>query len=119
MLAERPPVSAPSMKNQKALPKIEIEAGYLPGALIAERVRCGKPSCRCARGELHGPYHYRYWRAGGRLIKTYVRKADVDAVRAGCAEYQRLQAVLLANRRLSVTAYQQMNRWIRELERGG
>lgn len=37
----------------------------LPGHIVTERVRCGKPNCRCARGELHGPYHYRRWRSGG------------------------------------------------------
>jgi hypothetical protein len=32
--------------------------------LVRERVKCGKPSCRCAHGLRHGPYtflRYRYW----------------------------------------------------------
>ena len=36
----------------------------LEGVVIRQMVRCGKPNCECARGELHGPYHYRYWRDG-------------------------------------------------------
>jgi hypothetical protein len=47
-------------------------------------VRCGAGGCRCARGELHGPYHYRFWREGGRLRKVYVRPAELDEVRAQC-----------------------------------
>jgi hypothetical protein len=39
-----------------------------------ERVRCGKPGCKCARGELHGPYTYKYWREAGKLRKAYVPK---------------------------------------------
>ena len=28
------------------------------GALQRQMRRCGKPGCRCAEGELHGPYTY-------------------------------------------------------------
>jgi transcriptional regulator with XRE-family HTH domain len=31
---------------------------------------------------LHGPYHYRFWREGGRLRKQYVKPAEL-ARRAG------------------------------------
>jgi hypothetical protein len=58
----------------------------LPGSVQPQYVRCGNPDCRCARGELHGPYWYRFWRdQNGRLRKEYVRLADLEAVRAACA----------------------------------
>lgn len=47
-------------------------------------MRCGKQNCRCARGQLHGPYHYLFWREAGQLRKVYVRRADVAEVRAAC-----------------------------------
>jgi hypothetical protein len=56
----------------------------LPGAVCAQWVRCGRRNCRCARGQLHGPYHYHFWRQGGRLRRRYVRPADVPRVRAAC-----------------------------------
>jgi hypothetical protein len=65
--------AAPSTKTAQPLPKV--------GALCAQWVRCGTPGCRCARGELHGPYYYRFWREEGRLRKRYVRLDDVLAVR--------------------------------------
>ena len=70
----------------RVLPKI----GRAPGTLRAEFRRCGKPSCRCRRGELHGPYYYRRWREGGRQRRRYVRAQDADAVRAGLAAWRRL-----------------------------
>ncbi len=73
-------------KNGDPLPKI----APLPGVLLANPVRCGKPSCRCARGELHGPYLYRRWREGGRQRRRYVRARDVGEVRAALAEWRRL-----------------------------
>jgi hypothetical protein len=54
------------------------------GAICAQWVRCGRPTCRCARGDLHGPYHYLFWRGHGRLRKRYIRKADAAAARAAC-----------------------------------
>lgn len=48
-------------------------------------VRCGKPNCKCARGELHGPYFYRFMRDKyGRLRKQYVRRSEVEAWRELC-----------------------------------
>jgi Family of unknown function (DUF6788) len=39
-----------------------------------ERVRCGKPTCKCLKGNLHGPYWYGYWLEGGRTKSMYVGK---------------------------------------------
>lgn len=39
-----------------------------------ESVRCGKKNCRCAEGELHGPYWYAYWTEGGKPKSQYIGK---------------------------------------------
>lgn len=74
------------MKNkiEKTSPKITP----LPGAVVAQRVRCGRSNCRCAQGELHGPYHYRYWREGRTRRKAYVRKEEVSTVQDACDAYR-------------------------------
>jgi hypothetical protein len=64
-------------KNGDLLPKIEP----LPGALLGNQVRCGKPTCRCVHGALHGPYLYRRWREHGRQRRQYVRPANLEQVR--------------------------------------
>jgi hypothetical protein len=70
-------------KLMKALPK------SLSGVVCRQWVRCGRPNCRCARGELHGPYFYHFARENGRLRKRYVRPAEVEGVRAACQARQR------------------------------
>lgn len=65
-------------KTEKALPKM------LPGAVCRQRVRCGKPNCKCARGQLHGAYYYHFVRVGGRLRKRYLKPNEVAAVKAAC-----------------------------------
>lgn len=59
----------------------------LPGTVHAQRVRCGRENCRCARGELHRAF-YRFWREGGRLRKAYVRRAEVERVRDACRRWR-------------------------------
>lgn len=70
-------------KPENPLPKIA------PGTVCAQMVRCGKPNCRCARGELHGPYFYHFERVNGALVKRYVKANDVARMRAACEERQR------------------------------
>ena len=47
-----------AVKKGRSLPKMEP----LRGSLHAEMKGCGKPACRCARGNLHGPYWSHRWR---------------------------------------------------------
>lgn len=53
-----------------------IESIMNPGKLLTasfyERyIKCGSPSCKCASGELHGPFPWIYQnRKGGKLIST-------------------------------------------------
>ena len=69
----------------------------IPGTVVTSWVRCGKPTCRCATGQPHGPYHYHRWRedayedAGGELVRAgrhhrrrYVPRHDAPRVLALC-----------------------------------
>ena len=68
-------MSSKTTKNAKSLPKTASQ--ILNGGLYLQGVRCGKPNCKCARGELHTAYYF-FTRRRGKLTKTYVRKADVE-----------------------------------------
>ena len=65
---------------------------YKTPALVCHRVRCGKPNCRCAAGEGHGPYHFLLWREGAIQRRRYVRPADLPAVRAALERRRRQRA---------------------------
>lgn len=65
------------------------DSGPLPGTVCEQFIQCGKPRCRCRKGEPHGPYFYRIWRgAGGRVHKVYVKKADAQRVREQCDQHR-------------------------------
>lgn len=76
----------PTAKHRKTSHK--SPPAMLPGAVSPMFTRCGKASCHCTTGALHGPYYRRFWRVGGRMRSAYVRKRDVAAVRAACAVWR-------------------------------
>ena len=63
----------------------------LPGVVCPQMVQCGKVGCKCQRGELHGPYYYRFWREDGRLRKEYVPRSQLHIVKAQCDRRRRQQ----------------------------
>jgi uncharacterized protein DUF6788 len=82
----------------------------LAGSLTEQSRRCGKAGCRCAEGELHGPYPYFSPRQAGRsglqyvpaslagVVRRYLQRgAEVEAV---LAEISAINAELLARREL-------------------
>ncbi len=89
----------------------DVEA-LLRGTLVSQGRRCGKESCRCATGDLHGPYTYlSVPRSAGRPRMVYVSADLVDLVsgqvvatariEAMLAEISAINAELLARRELS------------------
>jgi hypothetical protein len=62
----------------RSLPAVEET---LRGTQLSQGRRCGKPGCRCARGDLHGPYRYlSLGRERGRGRLVYVPAALVGIV---------------------------------------
>lgn len=59
------------LANERDAPK-EKRAGQRTYRL--QSVRRGKEKCKCAAGELHGPYWYAYWTEGGRTRSQYIGK---------------------------------------------
>ena len=61
------------------------------GSLQREWRRCGKPTCRCTKGRLHGPYWYLRWRKDGRQRRQYVPRERVNAMEAAIEQRRRLR----------------------------
>jgi hypothetical protein len=52
---------------------IEEYTKILEGSVQRQLKKCGKPNCRCARGDLHGPYYYHFVRIEGKLVRRYLK----------------------------------------------
>jgi hypothetical protein len=76
----------------RSMPDVEE---LISGSVVEQGRRCGKEGCRCATGELHGPYTYVVLpRVEGRTRTLYVPAAAAEAVRAGAAISVRVRAAL-------------------------
>lgn len=65
----------------------------LRGSLVLRHRSCGKPYCRCQRGQKH-PALYLYTRSDGQQIATYIPKALHDTVRQWVQTGRRVKRLL-------------------------
>jgi hypothetical protein len=93
-------------EKQFANPYPKITNDLLAGTIQVQWKKCGKPNCKCQRGELHGPYYYRFWWAEGRLCRQYVKKSDLPAVRQQIREYHGFQKAIREGNALRKRAMQ-------------
>jgi hypothetical protein len=72
----------------RALPKL---SEILRASLITRYTSCGKPGCKCMRGQKHGPsYTLSVTLAPGKTKQLYVRQQDVGRVRRQVENYEKL-----------------------------
>jgi hypothetical protein len=93
-------------EKQFANPYPKITNDLLTGTIQVQWKKCGKPNCKCQRGDLHGPYYYRFWWAEGRLCRQYVKKSDLPAVRRQIQEYHGFQKAIREGNALRKRAMQ-------------
>jgi Family of unknown function (DUF6788) len=74
----------------------------LRGSLITWKRKCGRPGCRCARGELHTTPALSY-SVGGVTQMVMLHDAVLPVVQAALDRYQRAQAFLDRRVQASVT----------------
>ncbi len=91
---------APRRRLARSLPDVE---GLIAGSVVEQGRRCGKEGCRCARGELHGPYTYVVLpRVGGRTPTVYVPAPAAEAVRRGAATSLQVRGALEEISRINI-----------------
>ncbi len=68
----------------------------LEGSLVSQMRRCGKEGCRCAQGELHGPYVYLSISRGSDRRLLYVPAELAEVVRHHVSLTEQIEATLTA-----------------------
>jgi transposase len=82
-------------RRRRLARQLEHAEVTLRGSLRTQGRRCGKEGCRCAQGELHGPYVYVSVRGeGGRRRLLYVPADWMEAVRACIERTEQMEAAL-------------------------
>ena len=86
-------MSAQERRLRSELNRLLSGCGILHGTLLLRRRVCGKPNCKCTRGELHeGLYLVVTERGKGRQL--YVPKQWEQTVRQWIADYQKARGLM-------------------------
>lgn len=100
-------------KTENLLPKIAAHGG----TVHRQAVRCGKASCKCARGELHGAYYY-FVRVNGKLKKRYLKREQVRQVQDACLKRREEQRAQRAQTRQVWQSLRDIVAQLRQLDIG-
>ncbi|MCX6384152.1 MAG: hypothetical protein NTV16_06690 [Actinobacteria bacterium] len=60
----------------------------IAGSLYVTYKKCGNKRCRCAKGELHGPFNYISKKIDGKTVLTFIRKADEKEIIRQAGHYR-------------------------------
>ena len=93
--------------------QFQFPEDLLPGSLSVSHTRCGKPTCRCVKGEGHAAWSLTFMSGGKKRVER-IPKDWVDDVRrrvaAGRAFQDALREVLAANAELLLLRRKQQPR---------
>ena len=90
----REPTPALLARRRRLAARLGDVEGVLVGSLTEQTRRCGRPDCRCARAEPHGPYAYFMPKPAGRGRARYVPAGLVAAVRTRLARGEQVATLL-------------------------
>ena len=86
-------MSAAERRLRSQLAQVVSGRGLIRGSLLLRRRVCGKPNCRCTRGQGHQSL-YLAISQGGRTRQLFVPKPYEAAVRQGVADYHRAKELM-------------------------
>jgi len=82
-------------KRHQAVQRVGDLAETLRASLLERMTQCGKPGCKCMRGEKHGPaYYVTVTYAQGKTRQVYVSRDRKRLVETWIRNYHRVWAAL-------------------------
>jgi hypothetical protein len=82
------------LRRQRATQQLPPFDEVVRGSLLERSIRCGKPTCRCAKGEGHHTFYLAVSFARGRTEQVTIPPPLVPKVRRWLANYQDLWLAL-------------------------
>jgi hypothetical protein len=89
----RTSMSPEERRLRSQLRQILNQSGVLHGTLVRRQRVCGKPNCRCARGQKHESL-YLVVTEGGESRQLYVPKEWEQTVREWIGDYQKARELM-------------------------
>ena len=102
-------------RRMDAINRVLNTKPYISAQVYQRYRKCGKPNCKCAKGELHGPFLWIYQKKKGqKVISTTVADGKGTEAKEMAARYEELQRL----RQQIREADQKMNDLLNEYEAG-
>ena len=92
-------------QRQKAITYLLNPKDMVSGSIYSTYKKCGNKKCRCAKGELHGPFNYISKRVDGKTILTFVRRADENKITKEAKNYREYIKVIAGLNKIDKKIY--------------
>jgi len=106
-------LAALAARNRAAAKSLASCRRLIKASLCAMRLKCGKPSCRCAQGVRHEALAFTY-KLKGRSMLLHVPKAMAREARQAAADYAKLKKLV---ERLSMNNLERFRLKTRKMKR--
>ena len=91
---------------------------YIAAQVYQRYRKCGKPNCKCATGDLHGPFLWIYQKKKGRkVVSTTVAEGKGAEAKEMAARYEELLRLRQQIRESDQNMNELLNKYEAELER--
>jgi hypothetical protein len=102
-------------QRQKAVSYLLSPKEMVSGSIYSTYKKCGNKKCRCARGELHGPFNYISKKIDGKTVLTFVRKADESKITKEAQNYREYIKVIAKLNKIDKKIYDHVKK-IKEIK---
>jgi len=90
-------------ERSRLLEELASFSQVLHGSWVERYSVCSRSNCKCRKGERHGPRRYLIVNENGKQRQKYVPNAQVEAVRRGIAQHNRLKEIVDRITQINVT----------------
>ncbi len=97
-------------QRKKTLAYLLNPQDMVEGSIYTAYKRCGNKRCRCAKGNLHGPFSYLSRRVEKKTKLTFIRKDDEDAVTKGAKNYRKYTRAMARLGKLNKKIYDNLKK---------
>jgi len=104
-------------QRQKTLAYLLNPKEMVTGSIYSAHKKCGNKNCRCAKGELHGPFNYLSRKVDGKTKLTFIRRADEDRIKKEAENYRNYTKAMARLNKLNSRIYEDIKK-IKEQKTG-
>ncbi|MCG9480020.1 MAG: hypothetical protein K9H14_07430 [Actinomycetia bacterium] len=97
-------------QRKKTLAYLLNPQDMIEGSIYTAYKSCGNKRCRCAKGDLHGPFSYLSRKVEGKTKLTFIRKDDEDVVVKKAHNYRKYTRAMARLNKLDAKIYDNLKK---------